>query len=276
MAPALEPCTADEMQRAWIGKCVYGEGFAHFCACAGLWGVLVWGRPSDATAVALGRTLVLELDPRVAPHVSLFDCSRMAGAEPSAFKRLTTYVQNYGHLLQRQVRCVAIVRPSGLEGAIVAGVPEVLELPYPVKVFDGSAAALAWLDEAAGGDPPPSSFAGALDELFQRGSATSPVVGALRELLDRNLHGLTLAGAAKLVGVSERSLQRKLGEADTSFQQELADARIRTARRLLLETDAPLTTIALEVGCASLQHFSALFRKRTGESPSAWRRNHRG
>ena len=44
---------------------------------------------------------------------------------------------------------------------------------------------------------------------------------------------------------------------------------------LLLESDAKLTSVAVEVGCASLQHFSSLFRKLTGESPSAWRARHR-
>jgi YesN/AraC family two-component response regulator len=29
------------------------------------------------------------------------------------------------------------------------------------------------------------------------------------------------------------------------------------------------------VGCASLQHFSQLFRKRAGESPSEFRKRHR-
>jgi AraC-like DNA-binding protein len=77
------------------------------------------------------------------------------------------------------------------------------------------------------------------------------------------------------LGISERTLQRKLGEAGTGYLNELAEARVRAARRLLLESDAPLTAIAYDVGCASLQHFSALFRKRTGESPSAFRRKRR-
>ncbi len=36
-----------------------------------------------------------------------------------------------------------------------------------------------------------------------------------------------------------------------------------------------LTAVAVEVGCASLQHFSSLFRKLVGESPSTWRDLHR-
>jgi AraC-like DNA-binding protein len=39
----------------------------------------------------------------------------------------------------------------------------------------------------------------------------------------------------------------------------------------MLESNDPLTAIALDAGFASLQHFSAAFRKLTGASPSAWR-----
>jgi AraC-like DNA-binding protein len=45
---------------------------------------------------------------------------------------------------------------------------------------------------------------------------------------------------------------------------------------MLLDSDAPVTTIALEVGCATPQHFAALFRRFYGVSPSAWRRAQRG
>ena len=46
------------------------------------------------------------------------------------------------------------------------------------------------------------------------------------------------------------------------------------AMGMLVDGNAPLTAIAFDVGCASLQHFSALFRRRTQESPSAFRARH--
>jgi AraC-like DNA-binding protein len=81
--------------------------------------------------------------------------------------------------------------------------------------------------------------------------------------------------AAHALRVSLRTLQRRLSEADTTFHEELAGARLAAAQRLMLDSDAALTTIALEVGCASLQHFSALFRRLAGQSPSAWRQSQR-
>jgi AraC-like DNA-binding protein len=44
---------------------------------------------------------------------------------------------------------------------------------------------------------------------------------------------------------------------------------------MLLESEAPLTMIAFDVGGGSLQYFSTLFRRHTGGSPSTFRAQHR-
>ena len=80
----------------------------------------------------------------------------------------------------------------------------------------------------------------------------------------------SLDRAAQALGVSMRSLQRGLRDADTSFQAELKQAQLDAAQRMLRETDAAITRIAVDLGF-SPAHFSALFRSATGLSPSAWR-----
>ena len=52
-------------------------------------------------------------------------------------------------------------------------------------------------------------------------------------------------------------------------------ARIRAAQTLLADTERKITSIALKVGYATLQHFSTVFRRSTGETPSAWRARQR-
>ena len=146
-----------------------------------------------------------------------------------------------------------------------------LPLPYPVAVFDDTRVALEWL-----GEKTPGPLAAELSELYAEASSTPPWLASLRALLDANLRGISVATAAKRQGMSERTLQRKLSEAGTTYQTEAIDARVRAAKRLLVDGDTALTTIAMEAGCASLQHLNSLFRKRTGELPSAWRQNHRG
>jgi transcriptional regulator GlxA family with amidase domain len=46
---------------------------------------------------------------------------------------------------------------------------------------------------------------------------------------------------------------------------------VRVAERLLRDTSSSLGAVAVEIGCASQQHFSTLFKRLTGESPSAFR-----
>ena len=57
---------------------------------------------------------------------------------------------------------------------------------------------------------------------------------------------------------------------DTPHQLRIA-ARGDRARRLLALTDRPVTDVCLDVGFSSLGSFSALFTRRVGASPSAYR-----
>lgn len=72
--------------------------------------------------------------------------------------------------------------------------------------------------------------------------------------------------------VSYRQLARYLrveyGASPKELQQR---ARHRAAERLLEETAWSVTTIALELGYASAQHFIAAFAARSGTTPGAWR-----
>jgi len=271
----VERVSVDELARDPVGKYVAGEKFVHFCATPKLWGVILWGRPEQADALLLGRSLVLELNAPAEPHASLIDATRLEGADVAAFHALERYLTRFAEPLSRQVLRLALMRPPGLGGAMVTGVYEVVPRPYPVGVFDTSKDAIAWLREGSDLGDFPASLADELARIHGEVTETPALLGQLRTVLDGHLRGLSIAEAARALGVSERTLQRRLTESGTSFSSELGQARVRAALNLLRESDASLTTIALEVGCASLQHFNALFRSRIGESPSAWRKRHR-
>ncbi|MEW5742594.1 MAG: AraC family transcriptional regulator [Myxococcota bacterium] len=251
-----------------MGRYVSGRTWAHFCVDAGLWGVVLWGRPGLEDALALGRSLVTELKPRIPRHASVVDASRLEAGDEGAFAQLQWYLTEQSDALARAVSRLALVRPPGVRGALVAGAYEVVKKPYPVRLFESLAGALEWLDASAA--------RGAIEATTREAMGTPGVVAELREYLGAHLSDdVSLARAAKALKTSERSLQRRLGEAGATFQGEVADARVRAAQARLKDTDAPLTTIAMEVGCASLQHFNALFKRRTGVSPSAWRKRQR-
>jgi AraC-like DNA-binding protein len=262
----MEPTTPEELRRAPVGRFVVGPGCVVFCARSTLWGIVVWG---SATAQAVRTILpVLERELDWEPHSALLDARRLERVEPDAFAAAGEFVTTHGARLGDRLRRVALVRPAGMAGAVVAGFFDVVPAPYEVGVFDELGPALELL-----GHP---ECAREIDELHQRVTGTTPVVTAVQAFLASNLVGPELPDAARALGLAERSLQRRLREAGTTFREQLAEARLRAAERMLLDTDAPLTAIAIDVGCASLQHFDQLFRRHRGEPPGAWRARRRG
>ena len=253
---------------------VAGERCLHFCAAPTLWGILLWDRPEQADAIALGRSLVAELSPSAVPHASIFDLTRVNGVDAGAFAAAGWYLKHHHDTLSRMLLCTALIRPHGLDGAAVAGAFEVLPRPYPVRVFADAASGYAWLRGEAGGADWPEDPA-FLSALHAEASGTPALIANLRALIDRHLVGLAVADAAKRLGVSERTLQRKLGELGTTFQDEVGEARLRAAKKLLVTTDRALTAIALDIGFSSLQHFGSQFRQREGLSPSEYRQRMR-
>lgn len=80
---------------------------------------------------------------------------------------------------------------------------------------------------------------------------------------------------ARSLGLSRRSLRRRLEVEGTHFADILAACRDALARRLLAETDAPAAEIAERLGYSEATAFERAFRRRTGLTPAAWRRARR-
>jgi AraC-like DNA-binding protein len=245
------------------GRYLAVPGAIVFCARPTLWGFALWGRPSEADLRRVVPLLALELADGVAPHASLIDVRRLTAADPRAFAVLARYLRTNWQVFTTRITRLALVRPPGLLGATVAGFYEVAGAPYPVRVFGELAEATAWLRAA--------DVARTLDEAVATASAVPSVLLALRRWLDGHLVDASLARAARALSRAPRSLQRDLRDAGTAFQRELDAARVQLAQRLLADTDSPLTEIAYDIGCASPQHFSTLFRRVTGDAPSAYR-----
>jgi AraC-like DNA-binding protein len=78
------------------------------------------------------------------------------------------------------------------------------------------------------------------------------------------------------LGRSERSLQRDLATAGTSFRDDVRRARAHAATILLVDTDLKLEAVARKVGYTSMSHFASAFRDVIGELPLAYRHARRG
>ncbi|RTM00426.1 AraC family transcriptional regulator [Ancylobacter aquaticus] len=55
----------------------------------------------------------------------------------------------------------------------------------------------------------------------------------------------------------------------------LTDLRITEAKRQMMETDLPLSTIAMMCGFTDQSHFTRVFRRLVGTSPGLWRQSPR-
>lgn len=93
--------------------------------------------------------------------------------------------------------------------------------------------------------------------------------------LEANLPSrVALATLAKLAGLSQshyhRAFKASTGLAPYAWQLQ---ARIERSKALLLDTSGSLEDVAEATGFADAVHFGRTFRKLTGATPSAWRRD---
>ena len=84
---------------------------------------------------------------------------------------------------------------------------------------------------------------------------------------------ITLADLARVVGLTTRHLNRAFRSTFSGTpMQYIITLRMEQAMRMLIETRAPITEIALDCGFSHPQHFAASFSKAVGCSPSEFRR----
>jgi AraC-like DNA-binding protein/mannose-6-phosphate isomerase-like protein (cupin superfamily) len=83
----------------------------------------------------------------------------------------------------------------------------------------------------------------------------------------------TLARAARAVGVSPNHLNRLLRQqTGLTFRQILIQRRLELAKTLLRNGDESCTEIAMACGFGDSNYFARLFRRKTGLSPTEFRR----
>ena len=76
---------------------------------------------------------------------------------------------------------------------------------------------------------------------------------------------------AEKLGMSNRTLRRRLREEGSGFRELLDEIRYGLAKEYLANTRLPMDEIANLLGYTEPGNFSHAFRRWSGASPSAWR-----
>ena len=96
---------------------------------------------------------------------------------------------------------------------------------------------------------------------------------ATQRIAEGALNGRSVAELAAELGVSERHLRRALAREVRVSPLELAQThRLLLAKRLIVDTDLPITRVAYASGFQSLRRFNTVFREQYRMPPSALRR----
>lgn len=96
---------------------------------------------------------------------------------------------------------------------------------------------------------------------------------AIRYMQEHYMNDIDFGELASEMGFHSAYLARLFGRyAGESPLKYLTGIRIREAKRLLLDTNLPISAVGERVGYPDQFHFSKTFRKVTGENPSSFRK----
>lgn len=144
----------------------------------------------------------------------------------------------------------------------------------PNRPANRIAAAIGTLDIALPQSDPNTArvFERQCRELLDGRLSRVGVAGQIRSRLQHDQRSFpSMQTIANELHLDPRTLRRKLGEEGASFRELIAEAR-RTRAEQLLATDAPIETIARQLGYAETASFTHAFTRWTGMAPSVFRR----
>lgn len=138
------------------------------------------------------------------------------------------------------------------------------QIRFPAQMLD------LVLPPSAGPDADMKRLSGEIVSLRRR----TPLVERLAQVVfrDLNSHTIEQERIAREIGMSSRTMRRKLAEEGSSFQQVLDECRMRQAVfEFRTRPDLSIAQIALRLGYAEHSNFTRAFHRWSGVSPHAFR-----
>jgi AraC-like DNA-binding protein len=243
-------------QRTWLYAVLSTEVHAY----------AIWGVPDEDDLQGLLNLWDSSFD-TMPQHAILADLRGLEVVNPRAFMIFADYFRTRALQLRAMVRDSCVLVSASLAGTVAAGFFGIMPAPFPVSTTMELEQARSRLGIA------PADLV-AYEQVRSSVQGSNNVAASVRSILEEDLLAPQALGVAKRLGLSERSMQRKLSDLGTSFSEELGVARIERAKTLLEQTGDSITQIAFAVGFSSLEQFSRSFRARIGSTPSAYRDSH--
>jgi AraC-like DNA-binding protein len=144
------------------------------------------------------------------------------------------------------------------------------DAPYDLMVFDEATLALPMVNRNA---QLFSVLLPGLELAVAKDGRERTLVDDVRLALSEMMSGArpAIANVAKSLGMSSRTMQRRLRDVGTTYQHVLDDVRQRSARRLLANTDLVMGEIAFVLGFEELNSFMRAFHAWEGTTATKWR-----
>ena len=104
------------------------------------------------------------------------------------------------------------------------------------------------------------------------------IVGAVKRYVREHIsEDIYIADIARQVYLNDQYLMRTFKKTTgISILEFITDERVRLAKELLVGTDYPVKQVADSVGYGNYSYFTKLFKRNTGLTPQAYRREHGG
>ncbi|MFZ5439751.1 MAG: helix-turn-helix domain-containing protein [Myxococcota bacterium] len=262
--PAASLSDFDGRSRRYaLGRC-----FCYWQDGARANGTFLWGKPLENDIADMEPYWSIGAGDRAWDgRAGFIDARGVAGIDALGFRRLLSYLMRTQHSL-RGVGSVTMVHGGGLVGVVTAGLLSVVRPPYPFfavgveQLREGFArVGVADLYEPT-------------EDLYRRVGEAPEIVSTVQAVLHQHPQATTEELADHL-GLSARTLQRRLDAAGTSLREVRQQHLLRQAEELLAATTLDLDAIAAQLGLSSASHLVQHFRRVHAMTPGEWRARNR-
>jgi AraC-like DNA-binding protein len=164
--------------------------------------------------------------------------------------------------------------PNAAEASALLGIPVHVEPRYSSLQLPMS----TWLQPVGRANPRLHRTLRSVAEQAEiQAIAEAPLIWTIRTRLTAATEEgeISAQAVAAQLGLSLRTLQRRLADELISFEELLDAYRQEEAMRLLRRPEANLSAVALELGYREQSSFTRAFKRWTGQTPSKWQAQER-